>query len=468
MTAVVPVSRGADAPLVSLVSGRVAAMICVDSFDAKKRLTWYVIRLAGADGTVTGRVIGIYRNGNQVELNRLEIAGGGTGESRFSVPDRRANGLTNMYLDLCSADLALRVEAPPPLSAQAPRALRVVRAGFVLVLAGVLAVGGGVLASAFPLPALLAAPPFATAGDTVQIAYTTRGVGTASYVARTEDGQMLSAAPLTATSGNFSFFVPREVVRRRIDVRIDLRGPLGNATGETGFSVVPAITMLPPALPPMARVAAFSAHSEEGDGSPAVLASYLAIADSGMLTVTNAAGRVVGRGPFSRGGTTRIALAPGAAGGPLVARLEVRRGASRASSEIGLPPIGASIGSPRVAVAAATSNAAPAPDDAPISADDPPANDVAAGDEPFAVQGPAVAGRPLTIVMRRGTAGMHLRLADSGGVTVAEVSVPFGAQRVSLTPPRAARARTYYLSCTFGAGNSEESAVRSIRVAGRP
>lgn len=468
MTALVPVSSGEDAPLVSLVTGRVAAMIRVDGVDAKKRLTWYVIRLAGADGTVTGRVIGVYRNGNEVELNRLEIAGGAIGESRFSVPHLRGDGLTNMYLDLCSTDLALRVEAPPPIFAHAPRAPRAVRAGFVLVLAGALAAGGGVFASALPRPALVAAPAFAAAGDTVQIAYTTRGVGTASYAARSDDGRTLSAAPLTATSGNFSFLVPRELVRRRIDVRIDLRGPLGNATGETGFSVVPAIAMLPPAPPRTARVAAFSAHSAEGDGTPAVLASYLAIADSGMLTVTNATGRVVGRGPFSRGGTTRIALAPGASGGPLVARIEVRRGASRASSEIGLPPLGAPHGSPPIATAAAASHVAPTPDEAPISADDAPAGDAAAGDEPFAVQGPAVAGRPITIVMRRAMAGMHLRLADSGGVTVAEVSVPFGAQRVSLVPPPAARARTYYLSCTFGAGNSEESAVRSIRVAGRP
>jgi hypothetical protein len=320
VTALVPVRTDEDSPLVSLATAGVAAMIRLDGFDRRNRLRWYVLRLAGAKGNVRGCVFGVLRNGTQIELGRLDVAAGAVGESRFAVPQPRRERFGHVYLDLRSDDLALRVEAPAPPIPQRSRGLRY---GLALVLAGTLVAGGGSLALAVPPPPLIVAPLVAAAGDIVHVSYATRGVGSARYDATTDDGRTLSSGTFLAASGDIAVMIPRGLERRHVVVRVDVAGPFGASAGETGFTVVPPLAMVAPSGTP-ARIAAFSARRE---GPDSVLASYLAVAESGWVVVVDGQGSIVGRAPFSRRGTTRISIPP-----------ERRNPRSRPGSMYGMEP----------------------------------------------------------------------------------------------------------------------------------
>lgn len=460
MTALVPALENEAAPLVSLATAELAAMIRLDGVDDRRRLLWYVIRLAGARADVHGRIIGALSDGKQIELGRLDVAPGAIGESRFAVVQPRGRAFAHIYLDLRSADLALRVEAP---AAPLRRPARSMRIGAALVLAGLLVSAGVTIATLIPQPPAIAAPRAVPAGDPIRVGYAARSYGRLSFAVTADDGRPIAGAPLTASQDGFSVDLPRRLGARRIVVRIDSDGPFGRTSNTAAVAVVPPVALAPAA--PAARIAAFAARREGGANDESVLASYLAVADSGVLVVSDGARRVLGTSPFSHGGTTRIALLPAARGQALTLRMDVRRGASRASAALGLAaPIAPPNTAPPLALQHA--DAPPTADDAPASAADdgvPPRAD----DAPFALSGRAVAGRAMTILVRRAMPSMRLRLADDTGTPLANVAVPPGAREVAITPPTAVVWRTYYLSCTYGSENAEETVVRTVRVAPR-
>lgn len=444
MIALAPVRNEDAPPIISIATAGVAAMVRLDGFDRSRRLVWYLLRLAGAHRTVHGAVVGVLHDGRQIELGRLEVPPGAVSESRFAIRQSRRDRFAHLYLDLRSDDLVLRVETP---RAPLPPAARGLRLGLALMGAGILIAGGGLFALALPRPPLLVGPPTIAAGDTAHIAYETRGAGTVRYRATADDGHLLATGTLDAPKGDIAVAIPQGLERRRVVVRLDLGGPLGTAAGETSLAVVPPASVA--ASVPPARIAAFSAR-RDGDG---VLASYLAVGESGRVAVVDGNGRVIGAAPFSRGGTTRVSIPPARASETLNARLDVRRGDSHATATIELRVPAATVPAtePAVGVKGVDSNASDSPNESST-------------DDPFSVLGTPIEGQPMTILIRRRLPGMRLRLADDVGTSLGEVIVPANAARVMLALPRATAAHNYYLTCTYGSGNAEEVVVRSVRV----
>lgn len=450
MNALIPVEKERDAPLVRLAAGGVAAIVRLDAFDRRSGIAWYVVRLGTVRSEVRGHIIGAFVDGTMIELGRISVAGGTINESRFAVP-QRGRRFAHVYVDVRGADVMLRLEAP---SLPAPRRSLALLSGAACIAAGVLVAIGGAVELVLPHDPLVAAPRYAPAGDVAHVAYVTRGLGHARYAATGEGGVVLAAGPLAASHGEIALRLPRSA-RGHVQVRVDVEGPLGEAQRAVALAVIPPVATVPAAAP-QARIASFAVRREEAEGTSSVLASYLAVGDEGTLQVTDAANRAVGHAPFSRGGTSRIALPAGLEGKTLLVRLDVRRGASRARTAVALQPSARVI--PSAAVVAAAD--VPPPEDAPpASAGDPPETD-----DPFAIAGTAVAGRPMTIEIRRLLPGMRLRLTDDVGNAVAETAVPADATQVALTPPSATGARIYYLTCSYGSGHTEEVVVRSVRV----
>lgn len=461
MNALVPVGKEREAPLVRLAAGGVAAIVRLDAFDRRSGVAWYVVQLGTVSGEVRGHVIGAFADGTTIELGRLSVAGGTISESRFAVPQRGPR-FAHIYVDLRADDLMLRLEAPPIPALHRPRAFRV---GAACLAAGTLVATGGVLALAVPREPVVAAPHYAPAGEVVRVAYAMRGLGRARFAAAGEAGGLLAAGPLTASRGEIAVLLPRKT-RGRVQVRVDVDGPLGHAQRAVSLAVIPPVATVPFVQPP-AHIGSFAVRREETEGVSSVLASYLAVADAGTLEVFDATNHTVARAAFSRGGTSRIALPAGLEHRTLTVRLDVRRGVSHARTAVTLPPSASVIPS-----AAVVADAPPPSDAAPASADDTPETDGTANgaisggspDDPFAIAGTAVAGRPMTIAIRRLLPGMRLRLTDDVGNAVAETVVPADATQVSLTPPSATGARIYYLTCSYGSGHTEEVVVRSVRV----
>lgn len=470
MNALVPAGVERDAPLVRLAAGGIAAIVRFDGIDQRHCMAWYVVQLGTVSGDVRGVIIGTFVDGTSVELGRLSVTGGTISESRFAVPQRGPR-FAHVYVDLRADDLALRLEAPPLPPRRRSRALL---SGAACIAAGVLVAAGGAFALALPRTPAVAAPLYAVAGDVLHVGYALGGAGSARYAATTQDGKTLAAGALSASHGELALPLPRALAGRRIRVNVALDGPLGRAARAVAVSIVAPATTLAAAAPPApARITAFSARRErDGDGE-SVLASYLAVADNGTIVLNDAKGTIVGRSAFSRGGTSRIALAPGAARSPVTARLDVRRGETRAFTILTLPANTPAAGAKLAAVARpverTSADRAPGADEAPASADDageaalPPSRD----DDPFAVVGTPVAGRPFAVQIRRLLPNMVLRLEDDAGNAVDGPKTPESMQRVSFSAPRATAVRTYYLTCSYGRGNAQEVVVRSVRVATR-
>lgn len=456
MSAIVPVGRTEETNLVRFASGGVAADVRLND-DGRKRSTSYALRLAATEHAVNGRLLGVLPSGEVVELGSLDVEPGSVGASRFAVTVHKGTAFTGVFLEIRSATLALRVAAP---QLPVPRKPRVSYLGLVVATFGA-AVASTSVASILPATPLLAVPGRAVAGERVALPYETRGFGDVRFSATLDDRTVLGSGSLQAARGEIAVLIPPSAARKRVSVVLEQRGPFGRSERAASF-VVAAPPPLPRAASATARVVVFSARRERGSGGESVLASYLAVGDGGTLSVSNARGHVVASAPFSHRGTQRLALPGAVASEPVLVRLAVGQGNRRATAGVDLPPAlplaAAPAGLPKTDVVG--DNELPesvSPADDRAAAAGTPAN------EAIAVLGRPVAGKPFVVQIRVRATAMRLRLEDDAGGAIEDVAVPDGAQRVSLLAP-AGGARTYYLTCTYGRGHSQEVVVRSVRV----
>jgi hypothetical protein len=461
MNAIEPYRGSSGGKLVQYVHDGVAADVLLRRVDRRNRTAAYEIRLVTQRSDLTARLVGVDPRGTAVELGVVVVGSGSIGASRFSVPlPGKGRGFTDVYLELRADDLMLNVAAPAPPPKTGHRAFRI---GMALVALGATAAAGSGLAFALPDTPSLAAPSRAVAGEFVHLGYATRGFGSSRYVVTSDDGSTVAAADLHAPHGEIAFALPASSAHHNVSVALSTTGVFGTIVRNAAIAVV--------APPPtrtgsVARVAAFSARREMYGNGESILASYLAVADDGELTVRDRAGHVVARAPFARRGTDRIAIPDAVQSQPLSVRLDVRYGASRAMAMVDTQPISDPQSIIDSAVPAApVTQPAPAADEVPeavVPVDD---QSSASGDEPFSIAGTPTAGHPLKISIRRFVSGMRFRLADDAGLVIDEVAVTDSSRIVSLRTPPSLDARTYYLTCSYGSGAGEETLVRSVRVA---
>lgn len=190
-----------------------------------------------------------------------------------------------------------------------------------------------------------------------------------------------------------------------------------------------------------AEILSLAARRDRYAGRTSILASYGAVAESGSIRILDAAGAIVGHAPFTRIGTSRVAL-QGEHTGPLQVELVVYRGRSHALASVEIPAEAARVIAPAVARAVI----------------------VLPPDDPFVIPDHVLAGDSLDIVIRERLPDMQIALQDDGGATVDEQSVPAGATSVSFTMPHAKLTQTLYIVGTYTQDSAEKTIVRAVRV----
>jgi hypothetical protein len=248
-TAIVPYRS--KLPVVQFAADGVAADVRVEPLDRRTGSSVYAIRLASAGEDVTGRLVGENGSGEPVELGDLTVGPGSAGGARLAVTPP-PGGYRAVYLEIRSARVLLRIEAPAP---PAPRRTGRLRIAAIVLGMGVLSAGAGLLALAVPETPVLQAPERAVAGEPVRVPYVAHGFGDERFTARYDDGIVFASGALPGKTGDLTVTLPRDAAHRRIWVAVTTQGVLGNAAGVTSFAVA-APTPAPTRVPIAARAAA--------------------------------------------------------------------------------------------------------------------------------------------------------------------------------------------------------------------
>jgi hypothetical protein len=446
----------AQGNVVQFAAGGVAADVRVERVDRRKRSSWYSIRLASTQADVTGRLLGVARNGEITDLGGVAVAPGSIGSARLAVIAPRNGAYRSMFLEIRSENVLVRVDAPvPPSRGGIPPW----KAGAALVAAGAVAMCGGLVAFALPRDPMLAAPAHAFAGSRVRLPYAAGGDGTVRYAATADDGRVLAGGMLARRSGEIAFALPASAAAHRVSVALTVHGPLGVVSRTASFAVAPPEQ--PAASAPLARVTSFSARRDPGQGGDSVLASYLAVGERGTVALLDAAGKVIASAPFAHVGTNRLAVPLAYQAQPLTARITVHRGATVADASVAVP---ASV-LPQPS-ASPDAQASPGPDAAladaaeavtPLDAMSPRTSGGT-----IAIVGRAIAGHPLRLHVAASSSPMQAELQDETGGTLAETAIPPNATTATLPLPAASSTTTYFVALHYARNGGEETVVRTV------
>ncbi|MGH7661572.1 MAG: hypothetical protein ACRENA_11740 [Vulcanimicrobiaceae bacterium] len=207
----------------------------------------------------------------------------------------------------------------------------------------------------------------------------------------------------------------------------------------------PAPLAAAPVIPVKPQIISLSVRRDRGSDGDSVLGSYLAVGDGGSFALVGPGGKIVARAPFTRIGTSRLAVPKPYRDTPLFARLTVTRDGKAAFTSVAL------VSSPRALPARAASKTVPA-----VSVRD-----------LVAIEGPAFAGGLLNLRIDADLASPHIELQDVSGNTVASRDLAAGTARASIPLPAAAAPQTYYVVLRYVRNGAEETVVRSIVASSR-
>lgn len=447
--------------VVQFAAGGVAADVRVERTDRRKGASWYAVRLASTHADVTGRLVGVLRNGELADLGGVAVAPGSIGSARLAVLAPRAGTYRSMFLEIRSDDVLVRVDAPVPPSRAG---IRPWKAGVALIAVGAVAMGGGLAALALPRDPMLAAPAHPVAGARVRLAYAAGGDGPAEFAASSDDGRVVARGNLARRDGEIAFLLPAFTAAHRVAVALSVHGPFGIASRTTSFAVgAPEAVAVPGAV---ARVVSFAARRDAGVAGDTVLASYSAVGERGTVTLVESAGTVVASAPFAHVGTNRLTIPAAYRTAPLTARITVHRGATVADASVAIPP--ATVAQP---TASPVAQASGAPDataaDAPEAVTPIDSTSSASSGGMIAIDGRAIAGHALTLRVVPNASPMHVELQDDTGGTLAETTIARGATRAVLPLPAATARTTYFVALHYARSGGEETVVRTVVAAPR-
>jgi hypothetical protein len=445
-----------DGNVVQFAAGGVAADVRVERVDRRKRASWYAIRLASTDADVTGRLLGVARNGEVTDLGGVAVAPGSIGSARLAVVAPRAGTYRSMFLEIRSENVLVRVDAPVPPSRPG---ISPWEAGAALAAIGAVAMCGGLVALALPRDPMLAAPAHAVAGTHVRLPYAAGADGPVDYAASSDDGRVIASGTLTRRSGEIAFALPASAASHRVSVALSVHGPLGAVSRTASFAVAAPEPVTVPAA--VARVMSFSARRDPGAAGDTILASYLAIGERGTIALLDAAGKVVASAPFAHVGTNRLAVPPAYSTQPMTARITVHRGTTVADASVAVPA--SVLPQPSMTPDA---QASPGPGTAvgdapeavtPIDAVSPRTTGGA-----LAIVGRAIAGHALRLHVAASSSPMQVELQDESGGTLAETTVAPNATSAVLPLPASTATTTYFVALHYARNGGEETVVRTV------
>ena len=203
-----------------------------------------------------------------------------------------------------------------------------------------------------------------------------------------------------------------------------------------------------------ARVLSFSARRDFGAGGETMLASYLAVGDRGTVALLAPSGKVVASAPFVHVGTSRLAIAEAYRTTPLLAKLIIHRGTTKAIASVVVPP-GFLPAFARIPVVTSPG----------MVTQNRPGSAQTSGI--VGVQGPAIAGRELTVRLEAQSTPVHVELQDASGGMIAQRDVAAGTTLFTLALPPAPSAQTYYLVVRYARSSGEETVVQPVTAAPR-
>lgn len=465
MTALAPYARGPRDGVVALAAGNVACEIRLERIDRARNVAAYAIALANdGDTDVFCRLYALDRYDGETDLATLAIARHSIARSSVIIPLRSGYGDDLVHVEVVGPDLHLRSQTAAPRERARPKGAS------VRVLVGLLASLSAVIGLvSFPpaslLPALWLAAPLHVAVGAINVPYGLDRSTVARYRAIAPDGSVIDRGELERREGTIAVNVPKRFAGRSIDLELEARDTFGSSVKRVRIAIDAEPVLAKRALAaPVARIASLTAHRETLDGTSAVLASYLAVADRGEIRISDASGLTIARAAFTRAGTNRIVIPSADRTQTVRAELHVVRGSSQAVASVDLSPEAAATATP---LPATTPNAVAALSEPPLAASaiGGEASDTApqVGD-PFAISGRVFGGTRFDVTIKRRLPGMHVALQDEMGTTLDEDDVRGAAASVLLKAPAVRAISTLYVACTFTRGSAEETIVRSLRV----
>jgi hypothetical protein len=208
-----------------------------------------------------------------------------------------------------------------------------------------------------------------------------------------------------------------------------------------------------------ASVQSFAARRDATPGGrETVLASYLAVGERGTIALLDGEGTVIASAPFTRVGTVRLPVPPAYRMLPMTAQITVHRGATKAVSSVAVPPN-----------ALATPSPSPSPSPEPAAEAVTPIDSASSGVSGgiMAIEGHAVAGRPLHLRLAAQTSPVRIELEDETGAAITETQLPPGATHASLPLPASPDRATYLIALHYTRDGGEETVIRTIAASPR-
>lgn len=191
------------------------------------------------------------------------------------------------------------------------------------------------------------------------------------------------------------------------------------------------------------QIVSLSVRRDRGPDGDSVLASYLAVGDGGSFSLIGPGGTIAAHAPFTRVGTTRLAVPRAYRYAPLFARLAVVRDRKTAVASVALAPLTfATTTTPQTPPAASVTNL-------------------------ISVEGTAVAGGALQVRIDGNLVSPHLELQDDSGNTIATRDLTAGTTRAAIPLPTTGASKTYYVVLRYMRNGAEETVVRSIVASSR-
>jgi len=194
-------------------------------------------------------------------------------------------------------------------------------------------------------------------------------------------------------------------------------------------------------------------------GRETVLASYLAVGERGTIALLDGEGTVIVSAPFTRVGTVRLPVPPAYRALPMTAQITVHRGATKAVSSVAVPPN-----------ALATPSPSPSPSPEPAAEAVTPIDSASSGVTGgiMAIEGHAVAGRPLHLRLAAQASPVRIELEDESGAAITETQLAPGAAHASLPLPASPERATYLIALHYTRDGGEETVIRTVVTAPQP
>ncbi len=342
--------------------------------------------------------------------------------------------------------------APQPSEARAAAKRTIALTSAVLIFA----LGASAFAAVRPRVLALAAPATVRGGAPFSVAYALGESARGRYVVETPDGLQIRGGTLDGRSGAFTIVLPAGHVSSGYDVRVSTTGQLGSDERTAHVVALPDRATHRGSAPGaalasnVARVFDLALERDTVRGGEAIVATYRATADSGVVRLIDALGTVRAEAMLNPRGRSLIVAPTVDADQDFRIVATAMRGATHA--EIAAP----------VTILHGT----PAPTTAAAAAAVPIVGDRAVATPrtiaPIAVDPIQNPSRPIVVRIDTYRPGLHVALMGSSSEEIVGSDVAPGDTSVSLHPPTQLADARYSIVATYATGLGQETLIRPI------